>query len=71
MRGNLGLDTEWFGHGGAHMWGWQNIFHAYPKLDLSIVVASNRWDLANTSSVAPVFHASDLLANIAAGMPNS
>ena len=65
-RGNLGRETEWFGHGGAHMWGWHHDYRAYPKLNLAIAVATNRWDLANSSSDAPNQHISILLEEIAA-----
>jgi hypothetical protein len=65
-RGNLGQETEWFGHGGAHMWGWHNDYRAYPKLNLAIAVATNRWDLGNSSSDTPHPHISVLLEEIAA-----
>lgn len=50
MRGNLGERTEWFGHAGSHMWGWDNFYVAFPALDLAIAVAMNRWDVASLLS---------------------
>jgi len=66
MRGDLGAATEWFGHGGAHMWGWRNEFRAYPNLDLAVVVATNRWDLARTSSLSPECDPTALIVQLAA-----
>jgi hypothetical protein len=36
-----------FGHGGAHMYGWNNLFRAYPKQDYALVVAVNNWDMTS------------------------
>jgi hypothetical protein len=66
MSGNHGLDTEWFGHGGGHMWGWTTDFRAFPKLDLAIATATNRWDMAQISSLAPEVHITGLIADLAA-----
>lgn len=61
-----GTTKGWFGHGGAHMYGWHNDFRAYPQLDLAIAVHTNRWDLtprAKHPSVLLGEFASDWLAN--------
>ncbi len=34
-----------FSHGGAHMYGWNNDFRAYPKLDFAVAVFTNHWSL--------------------------
>jgi len=34
-----------FSHGGAHMYGWNNDFKAYPKLDFAVAVFTNHWSL--------------------------
>ncbi len=36
-----------FGHGGAHMYGWNNDFRAYPEQDFALVVATNHWNIAS------------------------
>lgn len=36
-----------FGHGGAHMYGWNNLFRAYPEQDYALVVAVNNWDMTS------------------------
>jgi CubicO group peptidase (beta-lactamase class C family) len=36
-----------FGHGGAHMYGWNNEYRGYPKLDVAVMVATNHWRLPN------------------------
>jgi hypothetical protein len=38
-----GSPTASFGHGGAHMYGWNHDFKAYPKLDLAVAIATNHW----------------------------
>ena len=35
----------WFGHGGAHMWGWVNNFRAFPRLDFAYAVFTNHWTI--------------------------
>ena len=52
MKFGLGLqvyafDTPefWFGHGGAHMWGWVNNFRAFPPLDFAYAVFTNHWTI--------------------------
>ena len=32
-----------FAHGGAHMFGWNHLFVAYPEQDFALVVATNHW----------------------------
>jgi hypothetical protein len=66
MLGNLGQPTEWFGHGGAHMWGWVNDYRAYPKLDLAIAVSTNRWGRISDTSTPAHLHPRVLIAEIAA-----
>jgi hypothetical protein len=66
MSGNHGLDSEWYGHGGGHMWGWTTDYRAYPKLDLAIATATNRWDMAQISSLGPEIHITGLIADLAA-----
>jgi CubicO group peptidase (beta-lactamase class C family) len=39
-----------FGHGGAHMWGWNNWFVAFPELDVAIAVFMNHWSLPNDAA---------------------
>ena len=41
---NHGAADESFGHGGGHMFGFTNDYRAYPRLDLAVAVATNRWD---------------------------
>lgn len=41
----LGARDAFFGHDGAHMWGWTNTSRLYPHLDLGVVVCTNHWDL--------------------------
>jgi len=65
MLGNLGQPTEWFGYGGAHMWGWLNEYRAYPKLDLAIVVATNRWDMSSSWQGPTIL---ELIADISAAV---
>jgi len=43
MLSDDGAPTASFGHGGAHMYGWNNDFKAYPKLDAAVMVATNHW----------------------------
>ncbi|HEX9893834.1 MAG TPA: serine hydrolase domain-containing protein, partial [Gemmatimonadales bacterium] len=45
MLGNQGKPDSWFGHGGAHMFGWHNDFRAYPEQDFAVAVATNAWDM--------------------------
>jgi CubicO group peptidase (beta-lactamase class C family) len=66
MRDGLGTPTEWFGHGGAHMWGWTNDFRAYPKLDLAIAVFTNRWDMGDYLSGATSNGALEAIFGLAA-----
>jgi len=40
-----GQDDVYIGHGGAHMYGWNNDCRGYPRLGLSIVVACNQWPM--------------------------
>jgi hypothetical protein len=66
--GGIGLETEWFGHGGAHMWGWHHDYRAYPKLNLAVVVATNRWDLGESSSPSGRLSVTGLIEEIAAAL---
>jgi CubicO group peptidase (beta-lactamase class C family) len=66
--GNHGKRDYWFGHMGAHMFGWHSSFRAYPNLDLAMVVATNRWDIAWWSSEAPRKHISELIFEHAANV---
>jgi CubicO group peptidase (beta-lactamase class C family) len=40
-----GAQDAFFGHDGAHMWGWTNTSRLYPELDLGVVVCTNHWNL--------------------------
>jgi CubicO group peptidase (beta-lactamase class C family) len=42
-----GKPTRSFGHAGAHMWGWTNLYIAYPELDVALAVFMNQWALPN------------------------
>lgn len=42
---NEGKLDQSFGHAGAHMFGWNNEFRAYPRQDFAVVVATNHWDM--------------------------
>jgi hypothetical protein len=66
MSGDHGLETEWFGHGGGHMWGWSTDYRAFPRLDLAIATATNRWDMAQIASLAPDLPITALIAELAA-----
>ena len=44
---NLNKPDYNFQHGGAHMYGWNNEFRAYPDQDFAIVVATNHWNVPN------------------------
>lgn len=41
-----------FGHSGAHMWGWTNVYEAFPDLDLAIAVFMNQWSLPDDAQGA-------------------
>jgi CubicO group peptidase (beta-lactamase class C family) len=43
LSSDEGSPTASFGHGGAHMYGWNHDFKAYPKLDLAVAIATNHW----------------------------
>jgi hypothetical protein len=45
MLRNHGTARFSFEHGGAHMFGWQNDFRAYPELGFAVAIATNRWDM--------------------------
>jgi CubicO group peptidase (beta-lactamase class C family) len=38
---------EYFGHGGEHMWGWNNVARCYRNDRVAVVVAANEWDLGD------------------------
>jgi hypothetical protein len=42
---NLGKPDHYFGHGGAHMYGWHNNYRAYPELGIALVIAVNEWPM--------------------------
>lgn len=42
---NWGTPDEWFGHGGAHMFGWANASCVYPTQDFGLVLATNHWNM--------------------------
>jgi CubicO group peptidase (beta-lactamase class C family) len=63
MMGNVGELRHWFGHGGAHMYGWRHNYRAYPQLDLAIMVATNRWDISKPLDNR---YASELVLDLAA-----
>jgi CubicO group peptidase (beta-lactamase class C family) len=48
----LGQDGEYFGHGGAHMFGWSGWLTAYPREDLVIVVMTNEWTMVDATGDA-------------------
>jgi CubicO group peptidase (beta-lactamase class C family) len=45
LHGDRGDSDHFFGHGGAHPWGWYSDCRAYPNLDLAVVVLTNKWDM--------------------------
>ncbi|HEX9766790.1 MAG TPA: serine hydrolase domain-containing protein [Nitriliruptorales bacterium] len=63
---NVGRPDHWFGHGGAHMWGWDNDYRAYPELGLAVAVATNRWDMIQRSPGAAFRRPRDLIGGYAA-----
>ena len=52
MLKNYGKPDFGFEHGGAHMFGWENIFSAYPEQDFAVSIATNRWDMVLWSDPA-------------------
>ena len=44
---NLDETDVHFGHGGAHMYGWTNIYRAYREQDFALVVAANHWPMTH------------------------
>jgi len=56
-----------FGHGGAHMYGWQSDYRAYPELGLAMVIAINRWDMIEWYRLPARASAHELLFGLAAG----
>jgi hypothetical protein len=45
MLRNFGKPNFAFEHGGAHMFGWENTFAAYPEQGFAVSIATNRWDM--------------------------
>jgi CubicO group peptidase (beta-lactamase class C family) len=45
LHGDAAQRDHYFGHGGAHPWGWYSDSRAYPRLDLAVVVLTNKWDM--------------------------
>ena len=45
MLANQGKPDASFFHGGAHMFGWHNVFRAWPGLDIAVAIATNEWDM--------------------------
>lgn len=41
----LGEPDYFYGHGGAHPWGWWSDCRAYPELDCAVVVLTNKWEM--------------------------
>jgi CubicO group peptidase (beta-lactamase class C family) len=56
-----GIDP-YFGHGGAHMYGWHNDFRAYPGLGLALVVATNQWEMMRNRADIPGIPVHELIA---------
>jgi hypothetical protein len=52
MLTNVDKPTYYFGHGGSHMWGWQNEYRAYPTLDFAIATATNQWAMSTWGDTA-------------------
>lgn len=46
---NIDKPDYYFSHAGAHMFGWNNDYRAYPKQDFAFAVASNNWDMTSGS----------------------
>jgi len=44
-----GQPNQSFSHAGGHMFGWRTDGWAWPKLDVSVMVASNQWSLPDDS----------------------
>jgi hypothetical protein len=45
LLSDLGQIDFSFSHGGAHMYGWNNDFKAFPKLDCAVAVFTNHWSM--------------------------
>ncbi len=65
-NGNNDTPLEWFGLGGAHMFGFHNDYRAYPKLGLAVSAFSNRWDLPATQNMVASPHPTTWIAEHAA-----
>ena len=48
---NAGKKEAEFGHGGAHMYGWDNDFRAFPELDIAFATFTNHWDMINLVAI--------------------
>jgi len=48
---NVGKKEFEFSHAGAHMYGWDNDFGAFPDLDLAFASFSNVWHMTGSSSI--------------------
>jgi hypothetical protein len=45
LHGDQSDVDRFFGHGGAHPWGWYSDCRAYPDRELAVVVLTNKWDM--------------------------
>jgi CubicO group peptidase (beta-lactamase class C family) len=49
---DVGKPNHYFGHGGAHMYGWHSNYRAYPELGIALVIATNQWPMFKTRYAA-------------------
>lgn len=42
---DMGDPSFSFAHSGAHMWGWTNLFIAFPRLGAALAISMNNWDV--------------------------
>lgn len=68
---NHGTDDFYFGHGGEHMWGWNNVSRVWPGPRVAVTANTNQWDLGdNGTSDRPSHLAGLLLLGVVAAWVN-
>jgi CubicO group peptidase (beta-lactamase class C family) len=75
MWQGLGVQTDrghpgYFGHLGAHPWGWYHDSRGYPALDAAVVVLTNRFDVSRWDN-APAEIAPGVIADFVASLMSS
>jgi hypothetical protein len=45
-----GSPQSYFGHGGEHMWGWNNVSRAWPRQQVAVTANANQWDLGDNGT---------------------